>query len=240
MNQSKKSLLFYAWSFIAICFIVSITFTSCNKNEDVAPVETQNPTSENQEFKSFTVKEITKLTSSNPLLVSLKKTSDIMNLNSAMGTPDWNNASLSTYDNTDLSAILVPMSLSRTLIAYTKPGAKEFKVMILEITSNEKSNNEFSGEMNLYLTSGDLLHGGVFENDKLVKSNEMSEATMRANVNWSCFKRCFHDTFDRLPWYIRYGCGAVAGACFGGVLPSCAALAGCVGGYAAGCLWVCR
>jgi hypothetical protein len=240
-NQPKIKLLSYLSSFIAICFIIAITFTACNKNEDAAPINESNPPAQDQTTEGFTVKETLPINESNLLVASLKKTNDIAKLDKSFGSLDWNSATITTYDKTDLSAIIVPTSTHKMLIAYFEPNIKGFKVVVLDmVPDTEKMQNTkqagYSGEISLYLPSGDLLQSGTFENNNLITSKEMDESTLRANgLDGRCFKNCFQNTWPRLPWWMQTACGAMAGACFSGVWPMCATLAACVGGYAAAC-----
>src|SRR6188768_2804523 len=128
------SRLFYASALTIL--LVTASLTSCDKNE-VAPTPSTPATPEtSQEFKGLELKSTTSISATDPLISSLKLTDDIVNFNSSLGTLDWNSATLATYEGVDMQAILVPISKSRTLIAYSNPETKAFKVMILEIAAD--------------------------------------------------------------------------------------------------------
>ncbi len=55
---------------------------------------------------------------------------------------------------------------------------------------------------------------------------------------WHCVGLCLRDDWDKLPWYMRLACGGSCNGCvFAGAWWGCAICVGCLGGYAAHCLF---
>lgn len=241
---SKRS---YVYAITLIILLMTVTIISCNKTEEQVTPTPSTQNSSTEEFKGFSLKTTTPLTSNDALITALKQTQDIVNFNPTLGTLDWNTANLATYEGTDVRAILVPVSKNRTLIAYTEKDNQAFKVMILEITTDLKTVNKdqdfdkFSGNINLLLTSGAKLQESNFKEGSLVSIKGMDASTLRTNENWHCFGNCLRNAWGNLPWWIRTACTASFRSCAFTLNPyACAVIAGCLGGYAAGCLWVCR
>ncbi|MES2731293.1 MAG: hypothetical protein V4714_06075 [Bacteroidota bacterium] len=234
--------------FFSVILLISILMlNACSKQEKEVP----NPSANDQSQSDFTLQKdspelklesTTQLREDDALITKLKNDEDATSLSAKMGKPQWDQTLVANYEKSDIKALLVPLTGGKTMIAFFGSSIENFKTMVLEIKAEGTSDIEdFSGGINIYVPSGEMLGGANYKHGKVLSIQKPTVLPNgRTDVNWSCFRRCFQNTWDRLPWYIRYGCGAAAGACFGGALPACAVTAGCVGGYAAGCLWVCR
>jgi hypothetical protein len=154
----------YCFNVIAICFTVFVLMMSCNQNDDLAPQNNQNSTTLQEDVN---VKDVVALSIEDPLLIALQKTDAITNF----GIPQWRQSNLTTYSDTDVQSIIVPISETKAVIAYFRSGTQKFEVFVYEALSANTDNEKFSGIVNFYRPSGSLLQQGVFENGKLVGDN---------------------------------------------------------------------
>jgi hypothetical protein len=171
------------------------------------------------------------------------------------------------YANTSIEAISMSLQTAskstRLVWAYFTPSSPEFKVLQFEfIPAGEmiqrfKSSNELviSGRATFFTGSDAVISSAIFRNDTLVStargaglanvSNIGAKAVDLADVpveDWECFADCLANAWNSLPGWLKWLCGATCGACLAtiNIIISCGACAGCIGGYAASCLWICR
>jgi hypothetical protein len=183
----------------------------------------------------------TQLKENDQLISKLKVDGDATSLSAGLGKPQWDQVLLATYEQSEIKALLVPVAAGKTMIAFFGSDINNFKTMVLEISNPGQSGlDDFSGSINFYVPSGELLSGANYDHGKLISLNNSTQLPhARTDVNWRCFLGCMQGQWSSLPLLVKIRCGVSAVSCFRGSLLSCASLAGCVGSAAARCLRSC-
>jgi hypothetical protein len=240
-----KNVTFKNWTilgaFSILLLLGIVILNACSQQDKETPIP-QTGTNLSSDSPKLKLESTTQLKENDQLISKLKADEDATSLSARLGKAQWDQVLLATYEQSEIKALLVPLAAGKTMIAFFGSDINNFKTMVLEISNPGQSKaDDFSGSINFYVPSGELLSGANYDHGKFVSLNNSTQLpSARTDVNWTCFSGCFQNTWNTLPWWIKMGCQASAGACFGSNPYACAALAGCVGGYAAGCLWVCR
>ncbi len=246
INQIVKSLgaTLSIPSLLVIVFVLS--FTSCNNEEKTAQ---QAQVSQGEQTSALTLDAVKPISESDALITRLKQIPDVQQLDAKLGSPKWQQASLATYKASTTRTVLVPLSESKMLIGYDVEGQASMTTLVLEINPDQETaagarqDGQFSGDINVYMPGGDLIQGATFTSGDMVARQDMQQTTFkgaRTASYWGCVRNCIRTAYDRLPWWIRVGCGATLGSCvFGGNLYACSIAAGCVAGYISGCMIRC-
>jgi hypothetical protein len=227
-----------AFSLLLLLGIVILNACSQQDKETPAPQAGTNLSSASPELK---LESTTQLRENDQLISKLKVDEDATSLSAGLGKPQWDQVLLATYEQSEIKALLVPLAAGKTMIAFFGSDINNFKTMVLEISDlGQSKEDDFSGSINFYVPSGELLSGANYDHGKLTSINNSTQLpNARTDVDWRCFRQCFLSTWDRLPWWIKAGCMTARVTCITNPY-SCAVAAGCIGGYAAGCLWRCR
>jgi hypothetical protein len=246
-----KNVTFKNWTilgaFSLLLLLGIVLLNACSQQDKETPIP-QTGTNLSSDSPKLKLESTTQLKENDQLISKLKTDEDATSLSAGLGKPQWDQVLLASYEQSEIKALLVPLAAGKTMIAFFGSDINNFKTMVLEISDlGQSKEDDFSGSINFYVPSGELLSGANYDHGKLTSINNSTQLTnARTDVDWSCFKRCFQSTWPRLPRAIQIGCRAAANVCFNIFTPpparavGCAALAGCVGGYAAGCLWACR
>lgn len=234
-----------ATSLLVIVFVLS--FTSCT-NEEKAVQQSQ--ANQGEQPSTLTLDAVKSIAENDALITRLKQSADVQQLNTKLGVPKWQQASVATYKASTTRTLLVPLSESKMLIGYVVEGQESMTTLVLEINPDQETaagarqDAQFSGDINVYMPGGDLIQGATFASGNMVDRQDMQQTTFkgaRTASYWGCVRNCIRNAYDRLPWWVRVGCGATLGSCvFGGNLYACSIAAGCVAGYIGGCMVGCR
>ncbi|WP_306008491.1 hypothetical protein [Bacillus sp. MMSF_3353] len=157
-------------------------------------------------------------------LLSLKEVKEFMEQHSL----DFTSIDLNTYEEQGKKSISIPIKLeiegiSQFIIAFEKEdGILNAQVLTLNTTDGMKIS--FKDLNSKHETAG------IYDNDfNLIKVENNGELKAQGVTE------CIYDYFMKLPGWLQAFCGGSCGSCIGGVLPGCAACAGCLGGNA----WKC-
>jgi len=164
-----------------------------------------------------------------------------------MGTPNFSMVTYTEYSEPGMTALILPFTsqngLKTTmLLSYFKNGVYSGSFYMefnpTEAYLQEAENNidvAFSGDFTIYTENSEILNRKT-----IIKGIVVDTYTNLENRN--CVYNCLSDGIDALPTWAQLTLGGAIGACFGGVMPSCAAVAAFIGGGAMGCLlndWYC-
>jgi hypothetical protein len=165
----------------------------------------------------------------------------------------WGQAAVIQYENIQDQVIIVPGAERHQtpteriyLMSPYRPG--DDQVHGLAIQLYERDNEQVTDHFRLHIADpgrhpivGMAIDETSNEAESIVHSEiDLTGLPQDARSYWSCVMTCLRDAWDQLPWPIRVLCGGACGSCiFSGNPYGCAACAGCLGGYAAGCLARC-
>ena len=231
----------------------------------VCSAEVDPPDGEERPYLQTTVP----LTEDEPLFETLRQSrgSQIFEQASAerFGSPLWDQATLATYQNTDVQALLVPIESGessdvRFLVTYYSEQAGPIRTVIFEISPAPTLAAEhdpkypsvpvtFSGVISYYTPDGRLLASATFEENQLISTKQGYSPTNIGRAPglqaptagfWDCFGQCLDSCWKALPFWLQLACGASCGACmWGGNIPACAVCASCLAGAAIPCITCC-
>lgn len=165
----------------------------------------------------------------------------------------WGHATLVNSGHGEGSAVVVPASRryqsATERIFLTAPYDEETKsVGSVAIQLYERDNTSVTDSYRLkFVDPGKRPIVGITVDEKRGRAEPVrySKPSLtgepRALLSyWSCVGWCLRKAWPHLPWYLKIVCGGGCGACIFGLQPEgCAVCAGCLGGYASGCLAGC-
>lgn len=246
-NFLKVSILALFVSLFTIsCTEIDYPQTEITAEEAIQADASKFPTMEWQEIKE-----------TDPIIVSLKQSDDLLNYNESNGILLWDLATITTFDSEEsLPMIQVPIDngtegkeITMLVAAYNK-DKKDFLTFIntIDMAYIEGDNASlYSGDVDFKTTNNELVSTLTFEQGDLLNHENFNIKTSKAGVNMQCFLDCI----------IPLAVGAAGGGMLGGICagalsyclpapvpanPSCVAFAGCLlywGGSGAYCAYQC-
>lgn len=156
------------------------------------------------------------------------------------------------FHGTDLEAVSMvfqhPSQAHRSVWAYFSPQHPDFKVVQFEFapttemlnTINVGERAAVSGRATFLNSSDKALGSAIFRNDVLMATGSPAAGLeVEAGEDWGCFVNCLEKEWSNLPEWLRVICGASCGACIAHLFFACPSCFACLGGFAAGCFWIC-
>jgi len=232
-RHSKLISLVLIMSLLVFGYVLIPTTQQVNAQQDKGAVESKIP-----------------IDDTNDLMKELKKLDAVKNYNDKQfGNLDWQGAELYSYVGVSGKTIVVPAKNSdsnRALLAYYSPDKSKFVgVIVMDVAfSNDmikakeagQKDVPLSGTIKMFDTTGNIISGAKYDNDKVVEVYKKSDQVSAAWTDWDCFGDCIGSLWNDYPSWVRLLCEAACGSCIfapNGI--SCSACIGCLGGRA----WVC-
>lgn len=240
-----------------ILLCVSFLVSSCSELD--YPQSIENSESIEVESSKLPNMDVQEINETDPIILSLKKSKDIVNYNKANGALLWDLATITKFDSEEsLPMINVPIDngtegkeISMLVAAYNKEKNSFLSyVNTIDIENLEGVNNQlsYSGEVEFKTTNNELLSKLTFEEGELMEQMNFDLSSSKMGIDM----RCFLDCFVPLQWGFS-SAGAFGAVCMNSALcciaaptcfnPCCIAVAGCLlyqTGAAAYCAYQCN
>lgn len=246
-------------NFLNVCIIalfVSLFTVSCTEI-DYPQVELTKEEAIQEDASKFPDMDAQEIKETDPIIVSLKQSAEILNYDESNGQLLWNLATITKFDSEEsLPMISVPIGngsegkeITMLMAAYNSEK-NSFLTFINTIDMESLVNSEesvYSGVVGFKTTANELVSELTFERGELMKEEHFDLKVSKAGINIQCFLNCF------IPLAVgAAGGGLLGGFCAGSATycipapvvanPSCVALAGCLlywGGTGAYCAYNC-
>lgn len=145
---------------------------------------------------------------------------------------DLENIKLNEFNGQDDYSIVIPVKAEPTKVVLAALNKNDIHRLGAQLLTIEQVKN------NVEISFSDLeevnITKGVFNQGfELVKVESQLVGNMLAAQD---AKSCVMEVFQRMPWWLQSACEGVCGGCIFGMLPACAACAGCLGGTALRCI----
>lgn len=229
------------WFIIAVV-LFAVFITGCNNPDNTAPSSQNN-------IEGYRVKNTEPLDMSSDLYAKLIQSGTIQTYQASaqnqFGALDFSNAQISSYEGTEISAIIIPIVNQEKpeiylLVYYSKEKAIfdayvwDLSTLFKKSTSKSISGqNALSGSILVYSADATFISGASYEDNKL--ANIQNGGSTRNY--WSCVGWCLNTIWPSLPWYVQDAARGAILACiwsWGNPWP-CTAAVSFFGGLAAGC-----